>query len=85
MESAHLYRLALANARETVLLVDHTKFAAASLFRIVEWDMIDHIVTDLPPDKEWTDFLTAKNIKVHFPEPPEAGTTETPELSQLTT
>ena len=83
MESAHLYRLALTNARETVLLVDHTKFAAASLFRIVEWNLIDRIVTDLPPNKEWTDFLAAKNIQLHFPEPPEVVPAETPELSQL--
>jgi len=69
MESAHLYRLAVANARETVLLVDHTKFEAASLFRIVEWNQIDRIVTDLPPSKEWADFLAAQNIQVHCPDP----------------
>jgi len=68
MESAHLYRLAVLNARETVLLVDHTKFASESLFRIVEWDKIDHIVTDLPPAAEWVHFLSANNIQLHHPE-----------------
>ncbi len=34
IESAHLYRQAIRNARETVLLVDHTKFLTPSLFKI---------------------------------------------------
>jgi len=72
MESAHLYRMAVANARETVLLVDHSKFAAASLFRIVEWDNIDRIVTDLPPTEEWKAFLASKEIQVHYPESSES-------------
>lgn len=84
MESAHLYRLAVANARETVLLVDHTKFEAASLFRIVEWDKIDRIVTDLPPSKEWSDFLASQDIKVHHPEQLESTPAETPELNHVT-
>jgi DeoR/GlpR family transcriptional regulator of sugar metabolism len=70
MESAHLCRQAVANARESALLVDHTKFEAASLFRIVEWDRIHRIVTDLPPNKEWMNFLAARGIQVHFPETP---------------
>ena len=68
IESAHLNRLAVLNARETVLLVDHTKFASASLFRIVEWDKIDRIVTDLPPSAEWISFLNANNIQLHHPD-----------------
>jgi DeoR/GlpR family transcriptional regulator of sugar metabolism len=71
MESAHLYRLAVANALETVLLVDHTKFEAASLFRIVEWDKIDRIVTDRPPSTEWASFLASHDIQVHHPDPAE--------------
>ena len=50
IESADLNRLAVRNARETVLLVDHTKFAAPSLFKIVDWEPISRVVTDQPPD-----------------------------------
>ncbi len=71
MESAHLYRLAVTNARETVLLVDHTKFQAASLFRIVEWDAIDRVVTDRPPTAPWAAFLAERGIDVHHPDPAE--------------
>jgi DeoR/GlpR family transcriptional regulator of sugar metabolism len=71
MESAHLYRLAVTNARETVLLADHTKFEGASLFRIVQWDQIDRVVTDRPPSAEWAAFFAGQEITVHHPDPAE--------------
>ena len=49
IESAHLYRQAIRNARETILLVDHTKLMTPSLFKICEIDEISRIVTDQPP------------------------------------
>jgi DeoR family fructose operon transcriptional repressor len=71
MESAHLCRLAVTHARETVLLVDHTKFEAASLFKIVEWDKISRVVTDRPPTPDWNAFLSARHIQLHHPDPAE--------------
>jgi len=67
IESAHLYRLALSNAREGVLLVDHTKFQSASLFKIVDWPMIRRLVTDQRPNDEWMRFLEERNIEVIYP------------------
>ncbi|NJL31111.1 MAG: hypothetical protein HC898_05495, partial [Phycisphaerales bacterium] len=34
IDSAHLYRLAVQNARETILVVDQSKFQSASLFKL---------------------------------------------------
>jgi DeoR/GlpR family transcriptional regulator of sugar metabolism len=68
LESADLNRRAVRNARQTVLLVDHTKFAAVSLCKVVEWDLVSRIVTDRAPDPEWMDFLTARGIQVDYPE-----------------
>lgn len=68
IESAHLYRLAVANARETVLLVDHTKFESASLFKIVEWNQIRKLVTDRRPPEDWMAFLDQRRIEVLYPE-----------------
>ncbi|HVT87765.1 MAG TPA: DeoR/GlpR family DNA-binding transcription regulator [Tepidisphaeraceae bacterium] len=68
IESAHLYRLAVTNARETVLLVDHTKFESASLFKIVDWDVIHRIVTDERPTDDWMQFFNTRNIKVIYPQ-----------------
>ena len=45
----NLYRLAVQNARQTVLLVDHSKFVAPSLFKIVDWEAISRVVTDVAP------------------------------------
>jgi DeoR/GlpR family transcriptional regulator of sugar metabolism len=68
IESAHLYRMAVSNARETVLLVDHTKFQSASLFKIVDWNAIHRLVTDQRPDEQWMAFLKQNNIDVIYPE-----------------
>lgn len=67
IESADLYRRVITNARETTLLVDHSKFASASLFKIVDFDKISRIITDQEPSQEWQDFLAAKNIKFLWP------------------
>ncbi len=69
IESAHLNRRALLNSRQSVLLVDHSKFAAPSLFKIVDWDRVGRIVTDVEPEPRWMDFLTGHGIQVDYPEP----------------
>ena len=57
IESADLYRRAVANAREAILLVDHSKFESASLFKIVDFEKIKRIVTDQEPSRDWLEFL----------------------------
>lgn len=64
IESASLYRQAVQNARQTVLLVDHTKFTAPSLYKIVDWDSISRIVTDQAPEPAWNDFFQSREIQV---------------------
>ena len=68
LESADLNRRAVRNARQTVLLVDHTKFATASLCKIVDWERISRIVTDRAPNPEWMDFFGARGIQADYPE-----------------
>jgi DeoR/GlpR family transcriptional regulator of sugar metabolism len=68
IESADLNRRAVRNARQTVLLVDHSKFAAPSLFKIVDWEAVSRLVTDRVPTPEWMDFLSARGIQVDYPE-----------------
>ncbi len=67
LASAHLHRQVVANALSTVLLVDHSKFGAASLFQIVEWSTIATVITDQEPDAAWVDFFNEQNITVVFP------------------
>jgi len=66
IESAQLYRLAVGNARETVLLADHSKFTSPSLYKIVDWDRISRVVTDSEPVAEWSEFFRQRNIEVLF-------------------
>ena len=72
IESSHLYRLAVRHARETVLLLDHTKFMAPSLYKVVEWEAIATVVTDQVPSPEWQEFFKAKNVALVVP-PVECG------------
>lgn len=67
IESAHLHRLCVQNAQETILLADSSKFAGASLFRIVEWTEIDRLVTDARPNEEWVKFLDRHGIELIHP------------------
>ncbi len=67
IESAALFRLAVRNAREAILVADHSKFATPSLYRIVEWDAIGRVVTDEPPSDEWQAFFRDRGIAVITP------------------
>jgi DeoR family transcriptional regulator, fructose operon transcriptional repressor len=67
IDSANLYRLAVQNARETVLVIDHSKFQSASLFKIVDWALIRRVVTDAAPSSDWREFLASRNIELHLP------------------
>lgn len=67
VESAHLHRLVIQNARSAVLLVDSSKFGNASLCQIVDWSPINTVVTDKEPADEWKRFFTENNIEVIYP------------------
>ena len=68
IESALLYRQVIRNARETNLLVDHTKFLTPSLFKICEISDITRVVTDQEPLPEWLDFLRGQGVALHYPD-----------------
>jgi len=68
IESSHLYRLAVRHARETILVLDHTKFEAPSLYKIVDWEAVSTVVTDQTPSPEWCEFLRSKKVSLVAPE-----------------
>jgi len=67
IDSAHLNRVAMKNAREIILLVDHTKFVSSSLFKIGEFEAISRVVTDREPPPEWRSFLADRGIEIVIP------------------
>lgn len=69
IDSAHVCRQIIQNARETILAVDHTKFDTPSLYRIVEWNSIRTVITDRTPKPEWQEFLKTCGISLVVPPP----------------
>jgi len=67
IESSHLYRQVIRNARETILLVDHSKFLTPSLFKICELADISRIVTDQKPGPDWLEFLNSQGVALYYP------------------
>lgn len=67
IDTAHLVRQVIRNAREAILVIDHTKFMTPSLFKLAEFDSISRIVTDQRPQPEWMEFLSGKEIEVIYP------------------
>jgi len=68
MDSAFLHRQVVQHAASTWLLVDHSKFATPSLVKIAEWDKVQRVITDQPPEPAWAEFLAARGIEVTYPE-----------------
>ncbi|HOE95573.1 MAG TPA: DeoR/GlpR family DNA-binding transcription regulator [Candidatus Sumerlaeota bacterium] len=67
IDSAHLHRLAIHNAREAILVLDHTKLRRPSLYRICEFSEISRIVIDSEPPVEWREFFNDLGIEMIFP------------------
>ena len=57
----------MSNVRESVLLVDDSKFCQPSLYRITCWDQIHKVVTNCTPPEEWLSFFDREQIEVIFP------------------
>jgi DeoR/GlpR family transcriptional regulator of sugar metabolism len=51
-------------AQKAVLLADHSKFGRTSFVHTFDFDVIDTIVTDEPPEKSWIDFLNKAQISL---------------------
>ncbi|MDY2965288.1 MAG: DeoR/GlpR family DNA-binding transcription regulator [Megasphaera massiliensis] len=51
-------------ARNTILLVDHSKFDKTAFVKCDDFERIDTLVTDVPPSKEWQEFLADKQINL---------------------
>ena len=73
-ESALIAKVILANAREVTILADHTKFESPSmLYKIVELDKINCLVTDQPLSSEWEERCTAAGVSVLVADGPDGS------------
>lgn len=76
IESAHIYRQALRNARQRILLVDYSKFLSPSLFKIESFEVIDRVITDRKPPREWIDYFNRMEIDLTWPDMEDVNTLE---------
>jgi DeoR/GlpR family transcriptional regulator of sugar metabolism len=66
-ESARIARVILANAREIIILADHSKFENPSLlYKIIEIEKIEHLVTDRPLSLPWREKCRLDGVRVHI-------------------
>ena len=82
VDSAHLHRIVVENAKSTVLLVDHTKLGNPSLFQIAEWDRISKVVTDRAPDGAWKEFLEQRGIELLYPSSKQTAIDKVPAVQE---
>lgn len=68
MQTAYLYQHIIRNAKETILLADHSKFSAPSLFRIGGFESVSTVVTDRDPGPDWQTFFSDQGIALVTPD-----------------
>jgi DeoR/GlpR family transcriptional regulator of sugar metabolism len=74
VDTASLYRTVIEQAAQSTLLVDHTKFSAPALHKIIDVGTVDRIVTDRPPPDGWAVALGRAGVEVIVPEITEEDT-----------
>lgn len=63
-ELAEIKRLMIEHARESIMLLDSSKFDRAALVQVVSMNQIQQVITDYDMDKEWLDYFEACEVKV---------------------
>jgi len=66
IESAHINKLASKNAKESILLVDSSKFDNPKLYKIMDFETLSLVITEKQPPAEWMAFFEARQINVLY-------------------
>ncbi len=64
--AAPLKRMVLSNARTTIAVADHSKFARRATMRVVEMSVIDRLITDEQPHAEFSAMLDAAGTQLEI-------------------
>lgn len=67
VETAHLYRSVINHASLTTVLVDHTKFSAPTLYKLIDLSGINCVITDRIPPQDWIEVLNRLDIDLIYP------------------
>lgn len=63
-ELAEIKRIMIEHARESIMLLDSSKFDRAALVQVVPMDQIHQVITDYDMNKEWLDYFESCEVKV---------------------
>ncbi|MED1953999.1 DeoR/GlpR family DNA-binding transcription regulator [Brevibacillus centrosporus] len=61
-EKAMLAKRFIENAKETIVLTDHSKIGISTFYKIADLKETDVVVSDVPSPEEWSRELEAKNV-----------------------
>lgn len=64
MHEAEIKRLAMRQASEVNIMLDHTKFGLKSLFSFAEFSAVDRIITDRLPEQEFLEECRNNEVEV---------------------
>ena len=62
-EQSDLKRMAAKHSTKIVTVIDHTKFDKSSFVKTMDTENTDVLITDLPLQRHWVDFLNEKKIE----------------------
>ena len=68
IESAHIFGQAVRNARQSILLADHSKFDNPGLYKTTDWADISKVITDKRPPDAWCEFFADRKIELIYPQ-----------------
>lgn len=63
---AEMKKAMAAQAAQTVLLLDHTKFGHAGFVQLAELDHIDYVITDKKPTEDWIRLFQKKQVQIFY-------------------
>lgn len=63
---AEVKKCMIEQAKEVVLLADHTKFGRTAFAHLADLDDLDYLITDRRPGKEWVEVCEKKGIKLIY-------------------
>jgi DeoR/GlpR family transcriptional regulator of sugar metabolism len=61
-------KIVVQRASGVIFVGDHTKFDKPALYKIADIDLLDYIVTDTRPSRQWQHAAKQKSIKLLYPE-----------------
>jgi DeoR/GlpR family transcriptional regulator of sugar metabolism len=64
---AHAKETMMKSARESILVVDHTKFDAKAFSRMTNAQNLTAVITDVRPSDDWLEYLESRQIKCYYP------------------